>query len=1259
MEWRSRRWNSLRVLLPGGVMLLVLAGMAASWLNALQAREARLLALARQDIQREVSRLATLAERGLRIDPLMLEEDISWQGTDPRLLVAAIADEHGRILHASRRTLVGTSATASLPELGPGRLAQVAGRRAALIDSHADGRRLLALMSFAMPAQASELLGRRRGVVYLAYDLGAAQREAHAELLAERLTELAALLVAGLLLALALHRVVTRPLARLQAATGALAAGRFEAPIAVGGPREVHDLGRALREMGARLAEMVGRLRESEQHFRTLANGGTALIWTSGTDRLCDYFNEPWLRFTGRTLQQELGSGWMEGVHPDDCESCVTGYTAAFDRREPFRLEYRLRHADGGYRWIVDYGNPRYDSAGNFIGYIGFCYDVTEARAAQTAQNLLNQRIANLLENMSDGFVSLDREWCYRYVNRKAGELLGREPASLIGKHIWTEFPEGVGQPFQLAYEKAMREGVIVNIEEHYLPWDRWFENRIHPTAEGISIFFADITERKRAELALRESEERLRLALAAAKQGLYDLDLRTGETVVSPEYARMLGYEPGEFHETNAAWRERLHPDDRDAVYQVYLDYIAGRLPEYRVEFRQRCKSGEWKWILSLGKVQEWSADGQPLRMLGTHTDITERKEAEEQIRTFQNLVAMSGQGIGMARLDSSASYVNPALRRLLELGDGEDITRFSFYDFYDAAGRVTLRDTVIPAVMASGEWTGELALHTRTGRRIPTIHNIVLLRDRRGAPAAFAAVLTDISAQKQAAEVLAASEARFRTLVDNLPGVAYRCGTEFPWVMEFISNEAEALTGYPVSDFVSGRRSYGELVVAEDLPALSAAVQEGLDAHRRFAAEYRIRRADGEIRWVFERGQGMPAPDGSIGHIDGVIFDVTEDKQAEAKLHESSEKFRALVEATSDWIWEVDRHGVYTYASPRVESLLGYRPEEVIGKTPFDLMAPDEAARVARQFAAIMAERRPFHGLENVNRHKDGRQLVMETSGVPFFDDAGNLAGYRGIDRDVTDRKQAEAEIRALNAGLEQRVRERTAALEAANRELEAFSYSVSHDLRAPLRAVDGFSRILAEDYAAQLNAEARGYIDRVRGAVQRLGVLIDELLELSRIGRAAMHVTPVDLSALAADVVAQLRHGEPARAVAVDIAAGLSARGDARLLRLVLENLLGNAWKYTGKTAHARISFDAERRDEETVFRVRDNGAGFDMKYSGKLFGAFQRLHRKEEFEGTGVGLATVARIVHRHGGRVWAEGEPGKGATFFFTLAARPE
>ena len=280
----------------------------------------------------------------------------------------------------------------------------------------------------------------------------------------------------------------------------------------------------------------------------------------------------------------------------------------------------------------------------------------------------------------------------------------------------------------------------------------------------------------------------------------------------------------------------------------------------------------------------------------------------------------------------------------------------------------------------------------------------------------------------------------------------------------------------------------------------------------------------------------------------------------------------------------------------------------------------------------------------------YEEHRTLVWTTVGVIF----SLLVVIYILVLNIHRRKRAEAAIREMNNELEERVAERTRELAVANQELEAFSYSVSHDLRAPLRSIDGFSQILTEDYETALDATGKDYLKRIRAASEKMAALIDDILRLSRVSRSEIDKQPVDLSALAKDVVAELLEAQPERKVVFDLMPGMSCVADRQLLRIALVNLFGNALKYSAPREETRLRFEAVVEDNKPVYCIRDNGVGFDMAYADKLFGAFQRLHSSQEFAGSGIGLAIVDRIIRKHGGRIWAESAPEQGAAFFFTL-----
>jgi two-component system sensor histidine kinase EvgS len=338
----------------------------------------------------------------------------------------------------------------------------------------------------------------------------------------------------------------------------------------------------------------------------------------------------------------------------------------------------------------------------------------------------------------------------------------------------------------------------------------------------------------------------------------------------------------------------------------------------------------------------------------------------------------------------------------------------------------------------------------------------------------------------------------------------------------------------------------------------------------------------------------------------------------------------------------------------NPAAQRIFGFSKAEVLGQHITENILPESAQTVVDGvWNDLLANRGGEHSI-NENITKDGRTILCEWNNTALVDPDGTVIGVASLVDDITERTQAEQELEQYRHHLEAMVAERTAELEETNKELESFSYSVSHDLRAPLRSIDGFSHAILEDYAAQLDDVGQSYLQRVRNSAQRMGRLIDDMLSLSRVMRHELNRKDINLGQMAKAIIKKLEDYEPHRRVDVDIVAGIQGWGDAHLIDIALDNLLGNAWKYTGKTDHARIEFGLTKKNGKKIYHVRDNGVGFDMKYADKLFGSFQRLHKANEFEGTGIGLATVARIISRHGGELWAEGVVGHGATFYFTL-----
>lgn len=518
--------------------------------------------------------------------------------------------------------------------------------------------------------------------------------------------------------------------------------------------------------------------------------------------------------------------------------------------------------------------------------------------------------------------------------------------------------------------------------------------------------------------------------------------------------------------------------------------------------------------------------------------------------------------------------------------------------------------------------------------------------------------------------------SELLFRSFVENINDVLFAltpAGT-----FSYVSPRWHEAFGYDLSETIG--QPFIPFVHPDDVPGCLAFLQNiTVTGEKQSGCEYRVLCKDGTYLWYRANASRVTDPATGAAALVGIGRDITRHKQLEESLEESREKIRCLSDAAYEAVF-ISEKGLCLDQNKRAEELFGYSRDEAIGRPGTEWIVPEDRARVMENMMSGYEQPYEVAGLR-----KDGSTFpalirgrmvnfkgsAVRVTSMTDITDRKELHKYQDhleelvhertaeletvnktLAKEIEQSQQSRKDIERLNSDLQQR----TSALELANRELEAFSYSVSHDLQAPLRHMAGFSKILLEDYGDKLDADASICINRIEHAASKMGRLIDSLLELSSISRTGLRLKEVNLSRMATNIIAELQEEAPRRSVRVEIAAGLSTLADLNLMRAMMQNLLGNAWKYTREVSPAVISFSAAQKDDQIIYCVRDNGAGFDMANAYKLFGAFQRLHGAE-YEGSGIGLATVQRIIQRHGGTIWFEAEPDKGASFYFTLNPR--
>ncbi len=871
---------------------------------------------------------------------------------------------------------------------------------------------------------------------------------------------------------------------------------------------------------------------------------------------------------------------------------------------------------------------------------------ITERGKAEKALHKSEEKYRRIVETAQEGIIIFDADLRISFANSRAAEMFGYSEEDLQRKTP-TDFVLPEDMEKQKIFLKHRRVGMRERYEFRYIRKDGnhlWAIVSASPVMSddgrflGSVVMLTDITQRKHTEELLQKYE----LLSAYSRDIILYLRSDSGRILEANDSAvNAYGYSREELLKMTV--HELRAPDTREGT-RAQMAEARGHGILFETRHRRRDGSTFPVEVSSAGAVI-----GETHTLISVIRDITERKKAEEYVRRGREMLetVLNAVPVGIVFSDATGviTYFNPATNRIF----GGPVSGSAIgpskgtYALLTPDGGVFPEDE-LPLVRSirNGERVTnvELVIRRKDGSQVTVLSDSVPTHDTEGRVTGAVVSLQDITDRKRAQKALLESEERYRTLFTNM--------SEGFAVGEPVLDETNTLRDIrflEINDAFIRQTGLSRDIIGhpltEVLPNLERYWIDNYGSVAQTGQPIRFTEYNRDTGRHYDVYCYQP----NAGRFAITFRDVTRQREAELALRESEERFRLALENSATSVFSQDRELRYTWI---FNPLMGGNPEEYVGRRESEFLSPEDA-----EFYTIIKNRVMETGQEVRGEHavqKDGERRNFSYVIKPQRNERGEIIGIIAAATDVTLIRRAEEQAREYA----ERLRRQTAQLAATNQELESFSYSISHDLRAPLRSLDGFSLALMEDYADRLDEEGRDYLGRIRAAAQRMSRLIEDLLHLSRTTRSELHYTTVDLSALARSVTDELQTTHPGRQVEVSISDGISVQGDETLLRQVLQNLIGNAWKFTSHREDARIEFGERWEDGRRVFHVRDNGAGFDMNHADNLFIPFRRLHSEKEFSGTGIGLSIVKRIIDRHGGAIWAESEPGKGASFNFTL-----